>query len=270
MRAPMSTPMAGATNLAGSVLEETEAWVGAVRANSGSVSDDRARVVGAFIAAEKDAGTWALTDDYWALWGENATQALVSLKQRRLATTSGSPTFAANTGYTFSGTNYINTGFIPSSHAVNLVAASGRLASYDRTNVAASNTVISAGAVDLTIVTRSSTGLMRGAMCSATFNVTGSEASDRRGHNVLVRTGATTGIAYRRGAASGSGGTVASTTALPSVALFIGGANSAGSITGGFAGSIGMFVIGAPLTAAQEAAHYTNVQAWATSVGANV
>lgn len=264
-------PVQGVFAFMGSYTDpHAELWAGAVRSNGGSVSDDRLALVSAFIVEEKAIGAWALTDDYWALWGETSVQSLVSLKQRRLATVSGSPTFAANTGYTFSGTNYIDTGFIPSSHAVNLAATNGRLATYDRTNVAASNTVITAGAVDLTIVTRSSTGLMRGAVCSATFNVTGSEASDRRGLNVLSRTGTTTAVAYRRGAASGSGGTVASTLSLPSVSLFIGGGNNAGSITGGFAGSVGMFAVGAPLSAAQEAAHYANVQAWATTVGANV
>lgn len=271
MGSPVVTPLASVFDFLGaSIRSEAELWADAVRSNGGSVSDDRLALVSAFIVEEKAIGAWALTDDYWALWGETSVQSLVSLKQRRLATVSGSPTFAANTGYTFSGTNYINTGFIPSTHAVNLVATNGRLATYDRTNVAASNAVITAGAVNLTIVTRSGTNLMRGTVCSATFNVTGSEASDRRGLNVLSRTGTTTAVAYRRGAVSGSGGAVASTLSLPSVSLFIGGGNNAGSITGGFAGSVGMFAVGAPLSAAQEAAHYTNVQAWATAVGANV
>ena len=264
------TPALRLTILTGGLDRDAQLHADAVRNNGGLFSIPRLLISSRFFKAEKNCGAYQNTDDYWVLWGENATQALVSLKQRRLATVSGAPTFAANTGYTFSGTNYINTGFIPSTHAVNLAATNGRLATYDRTNVAASNIVTTAGAVDLTIVTRASTGLMRGAICSATFNTTGSEASDRRGHNVLSRTGASTAVSYRRGVVSGSGGTPASTLSRPSVALFIGGANSAGSITGGFAGSVGMFVVGAPLTAAQEEAHYTSVQAWATSVGANV
>ena len=69
-------------------------WRDAVVANGGSVSLARQIVVDQFVFSEKEAGNWALTDDYLGLWAENAAQALTSLKQRRLATALQEQAFA--------------------------------------------------------------------------------------------------------------------------------------------------------------------------------
>ena len=180
------------------------AWANAVVAAGGAVSSQRLGVVAAFILAEKAAGCWALTDDYWLLWGENAVQSLVSLKQRRLATLVNSPTFTADRDYTFDGaTNYINTGFIPSTHGVNYTGNVQRLSAYERVNVSGSGTAAGArvgAAISMSLIPRNGSS-----MSGAVNHTAGSSAmvlttADSRGLKAISRNGGTTALGYDRGA----------------------------------------------------------------------
>jgi len=251
------------------------AWEAAVIAAGGSVSLARRVVVDQFVFSEKASGAWALTDDYWALWAENALQALVSLKQLRLATTVNSPTFTADRDYAFDGlSNYINTGFIPSAHGVNYTGNVQRLAAYERTNVSVVGVAAGARAGSSNSISLNPrnanvmTGSVNNSAGAATFSIS---PSDSRGLKALSRAGGTTALGYDRGArkTDATGLTIGSTSA-PGVPLFIGAFNSSGTAISFRAASVGFVAIGGPLSDAQELAQYNAVQAWATSVGANV
>lgn len=252
------------------------AYRASIQGNGGTVSDARMAVINTFVTAEKVSGAWALTDDYWALWAESETQALTSLKQRRLATVTAAPTFTTDRGYDFNGsTQCINTGFIPSTHKVALTGTSYRLASYERTNLAAGN--VNCGVSDGTSTT------WVGPRSGATANLVRANASgnvvytlpgaESRGLSAVSLSGNTLSDhkSYKDGSplvyASGS---PTFTNTLPAFALYIGGANVSGTLTFPRASSIGFVAIGAALSAAQELAQHNAVQAFAAAVGAQV
>ena len=257
--------------------EDVVLWRDAVVANGGSVSLDRLIIVDQFVFSEKNAGTWALTDDYWGFWAENAIQALTSLKQRRLATAVNSPTFTADRGYTTDGlTNYLNTGFVPSTSAVSMSTNSVHVESYQRTNVASGGNSIGGGSGSnrsIRILNRDVAGtsaLVDANSASGTFTLPattslGLTQGGRSGTLTTDTYGAKNGVAMTRTITPSGVG-----ASLPSHGLYIGGYNNAGTYIGGLASSFGYASTGAALTGAQLLARYTNVQAWATSVGANV
>ncbi len=249
-------------------------WAASVIANGGSVSVSRLSIVSRFIVAEKASGAWALTDDYLALWGENAPQALTSLKQRRLATAVNSPTFTPSEGYALNGlTNYVDTGFVPSTHGINLTAANQRIGVYERTNVSGNTSAAgarSAAANSIQVRPRSATTTLTGIMGGAigTFTI----AADSRGYSVVSWTSADSTM--MRGCKNGvrlsnaTGLTIPS--AIPTFSFFIGGTNQNGALSVARATTNGLTCVGAQMSDAQELAQYNAIQAWATSIGANV
>jgi len=261
--------------LLGAVPPAVALWATAVVANGGSVSAARLAIVSTFVVAEQASGAWYLTDDYMPLWAENAIQALTSLKQRRLATAVNTPTFTADRNYVFNGTTqYLNTGFIPATHGINCTGTNMRLAVYERTNVASNGGygTLTASTNVLFICPR----VAAGTTASLRFNTAGTPTfalspADSRGLKAGVRVaGSNLCRMYDRGvrltdAGAGAPGTSASTQSLQ-----VGAFNNAGTAAGFRAASVGFFAVGGPMSNAQELAQYNAVQAWATSVGANV
>lgn len=249
-----------------------ELWAAAVVANGGTVSEARANIVERFFAAERASGAYALTDDYWGLWAENAAQALTSLRQRRLATAVNSPTFTTDRGYVFNGSSsYLDTGFIPSAHAAAMTGSNMRGAVYERTNVNANASMGVTQGTDqnLAVFARSTGPVAIGTLNSASASVTLSSA-DSRGFTVASRTLAPVFEIFKNGVSLGTATPASSATTLPTISLFIGARNNAGTPNSFKAASVGFACAGASLSAVQEAAQYANVQAWATAVGAQV
>ncbi len=243
-----------------------------MQANGGTVTSAYRAIVETFVTAEKVSGAWVLTDDYLALWAPSSIAALTSLKQRRLATAVGSPTFTANCEYTFNGTTqYINTGFIPSTHGINCTGTNQRIGVYERTNVSSSG--VSAGVVDvatraLTLNNRNATvATARANTVGVNFTLT---VADSRGLKAASRaSGGLTVKMFDRGVKL-TDGTSAIGAAAPTRSIYIGALNNAGTAASFRAASTGFVVVGGPLSDAQELAHYDAVQAFATAVGANV
>ncbi len=251
------------------------AWEAAVVAAGGSVSLSRRVVVDQFVFSEKASGAWALTDDYWGLWAENAQQALVSLKQKRTAAPVNTPAFTTDRHYTFDGaTSYLNTGFVPSTHGVAYTGNVQRIAAYERVNfsaaAAAAGCRVGTSSAIMIIPRQSSsiTGALNHTAGAVNFVMS---PADSRGLKAISRAGGTTALGYDRGVrlTDVTGLTIGGSTA-PSVPLFIGAYNSSNTPISFRAASIGFVAIGGPLSDAQELAQYNAVQAWATSVGANV
>lgn len=254
---------------------DVAAWAAAVVANGGTVSPGRAAIVAQFIGAEKDSGAWALTDDYMGLWAEGSVQALTSLKQRRLATVSGTPTFTTDRDYLFDGSNYIDTGFIPSTHALSMGANSVHVEVYERSNVSTNTAAIGTNSgtnrqVRVNPNNGSNAALGYGNNAQGTFTLPASTSvgltqMGRSGVAVTTAYGAKNGVDMVRSADPSAVG-----ASLPSHSLYIGGLNNIGSLTNGRACRVGFVAWGAALSEAQRLARYNAVQAWATAVGAQV
>lgn len=256
-----------------SVEGETAAYAAAVVANGGTVSDARVAILNTFIRTEKASGAWALTDDYWGLWAENEAQALTSLKQLRLATVVAAPTFTADAGYAFNGTTqYINTGFIPSTHGINCTGTNQRIGVYERTNVTSAG--ISAGTVDaavraLNITARNSgNATVRLNNAGTTFALSVADSSGLKASSRAD--GGTTVKFFDRGVKLTDGTATTPGSVAPTRVIYVGANNNAGTAASFRASSVGFVVVGGPLSDAQELAQYNAVQAWATAVGANV
>lgn len=257
----------------GSFDGDVLAWRNAVIANGGFVSSPRLAIISAFVRAEKASGAWAKLDDAWLLVAENETQALVSLKQRRLATAVNAPTFTADAGYAFNGTTqYINTGFIPATHAVAMTGSDMRAAAYERANVASQGSnigVLDGTDINIRLRGRSTSDTIAGSLSGAL--VGGSAVLDSRGYSAVSRSGSADLSFYRNGAAHGTATPGTSTTTLPGREAYIGCNNNAGVAAGFRAATIGYAALGASLTAAQELAEYNALQSFMTAAnGAQV
>tara|TARA_R110000822_G_scaffold170213_1_gene310107 strand:- start:720 stop:1541 length:822 start_codon:yes stop_codon:yes gene_type:complete len=254
---------------------DTLLWRDAVVTNGGSVTLTRLVIVDQFVYDEKAAGLWTLTDDYLGFWAENAIQGLTSLKQRRLAVAVNSPTFTTDRNYVFNGTtNYVDTGFIPSTHAVAMATSSVHAEVYERTNISGTNASLGTNSGSnraiATFPRDGSNVLVAANGLGAVYTLSPLTSA---GLTQFGRNGATTADVY--GAKNGVNLTQTSPhtalgASLPSVSFFVGGINLLGALNLPRAASVGYTAWGAALTSAQRLARYTNVQAWATSVGANV
>lgn len=254
------------------------AYAASVVANGGTVSTARYPTLMAFVGAEKASGAWDLTDDYWGFWAEGSVQALTSLKQRRLAVATNTPTFTTDRNYAFDGvTNYIDTGFIPSSHGLSMTTDNVRLAVYERTNVSgntvAAGTTSGTSSQALQLRPRNSSN----AIGTPNVNLSGGTftlpAANSQGFTSAARNAAAAGncVAYKNGAAmTRTVDPTAFGATLPAFSLYVGADNRSGSPLSFRACSVGMVAIGATLSASQELSQYNAVQTWATNVGANV
>jgi len=257
-----------------SVNSIADLYGSAVVANGGSVSANRMVIIRQFITSDMASGAWWLTDDYCSLWAENAAQALTSLKQRRLATPVATPTFTTDRGYVFNGTTqYIDTGFVPSLDGFNCTGTDQRIGAYERTHVSSAG--VSAGTLDTTTralsVVNCRNALLATARANcATLNFT-LATTDSRGLKTASRAnGGLTVQMYNRGVALANGTAAAVEALAPTRSVYIGALNNAGTAASFRASSVGFVVVGGPLSGAQELAQYNAIQAWATSVGANV
>ncbi len=251
------------------------AWRDQVVTNGGSVSLARLIVVDQFVFSEKTAGLWGLTDDYLGFWAENALQALTSLKQHRLATAVNSPFFTVDRDYTFNGsTSYADTGFVPGTHALAMNTSSVHAEVYERTNVSSvasslgvnsgSNQAISVFPRNASSVQVAANGV--GAIYTLSpLTSAGLTQFGRNGGTVNDVYGAKNGVDLVQTSPHTALG-----ASLPSHSFFVGGANASGVLSQPRAASVGYVAWGAALTSGQRLVRYNNVQAWATSIGAQV
>lgn len=250
-------------------------WGAAVAANGGTVSTTQMGNVSTLIASLKGAGSWSLMDDSWLLVTENATQALTSLKQHRLATAVNSPTFTAGQGYAFDGvTNYLDTGFIASAHALVASNDNVRIAIYQRTDVSSVSVAAGGGFSSRAIFIRprSSGAFLSGAADSSAATFALNTASGL-GYFSIGRKGpnATDVVAYQRGVPLVLTSAPTSVNTLPTVSMFIGANNNNGTPNAFLPVVEGAVVVGAAgYTDAQELGEYSAIQAYMAAWGANV
>jgi hypothetical protein len=254
------------------------AWEAAVIANGGSVSLSRRIIIDQLIFDLEACGAYALIDDFSIRAGENAPQALTSIKQRRLATPVNSPLFTANRGYTYDAiTNYLATGFIPSSHAGVMTGSDPHLGVYLRTDIAnvSSSSVIGArnnAAQNFTLRPRGTGGAANATVyalnCGSTATVP--VVTTRRLTSVERFGAGPTFKIYIDGVLVDTGSPASTSTSLVTLEVYEGAYNS-GSTPGFYSGECAFSYVGAAFQSdAMHAAFWTAVQTCLTSIGAAV
>ena len=262
------------TLLSGSPGRDVQSWRSAVIVNGGTVTPARLASVSTLIGSLKASGAWANADDYWLLVADNATQALTSLKQLRLATAVNSPTFAANAGYTFDGAmNYIDTGFVPSTMAAAMTGSNMRLGVYERTNIGANNYALGASqGSNKAVGIRPRLSTTANVLLNSNV-VTMTTVADSRGLTTVSRndaSGTPPFNLYKNGSLQQTVAAASAANVLVGISLWLGGLNNSGALNLPRACTVGWVSIGATISAAQEVAEYNAVQAYMAKWGANV
>jgi uncharacterized membrane protein len=181
-----------------------------------------------------------------------------------------SPTFTTDRGYTGASTKYLNTGWTPSSNAVQYTLNSCHFMVYDRTAAAGANTVIFGASVVtgtkyLSHTARWSDNLAYPALNDAS---TGSVANTTTNGIWIGDRGSSTALdLFRNGTQVGSTMSV-TTTALPTIPVYILCYNNNGSPGGYITDEIGAFSLGAALGATKRTAFNNRIQTYMTAVGA--
>lgn len=252
----------------------TTAWANAVVAAGGTVSTARYGTVLRLIERSMAIGHWALTDDIALLTGENETQALVSLKGRRVMTAANGPTFTIDRGYGFDGVSqYIDTNHDLVAHSRAMTGNDIRLGAYETVNLQSGTTTIGtsvAGVSTVVLRSRSSSTTMLSNLATSVVNLT--IAADSRALKVASRSGGGTTIkGWDRGVALTDGTAASAQNVLPPATLFIGARNNGGTPDQLRAATVASAEWGAPLPSTEvELAWYTALQSFMTAVGANV
>lgn len=256
----------------GSALDEDAArWIAAV--GRSNVSAPRGALVSNTIRELKAANVWAALDFLPVLAAENAASALVDWRARKTTTAINGPTFTADRGYAFDGaTNYLSTGFIPSSNSVAATGTSFMLGVYERTNVAAPTIAVGAAnsaTQTMRLTPRSAGSQMLIHVNAAAVSVANS-VTDSRGLSTAITDGVN-GTGYVNGSVSATSALTTPGSAHTTWRLFIGCYNSAGTPLSFRASTIGYAMYGANAwTATQHLQFYTIMQRFMTALGANV
>lgn len=256
---------------------QADQWAGDLVARGGTISGSWLTTVETLTKAWQADGSYVYLDDFWLPVAENLGQAMLSLKQRRLATVMGAPVFTPKLGVAFDGIDDgWDTGFICNTHCKVGKFNNARIAVYDRgPNIVSNN--YQAGAIStvsrsMFIRSRISTGLAGAANSGG--GVWTLPVASSQGYSVITnRDGTIPGcLAYKSGVElvrvtdpAGFGAT------LPLVSMYIGGYNNAGVLTLPRACTVGALEVGASFTGApMELSHYTALQAFMTTAGAAV
>jgi hypothetical protein len=195
-----------------------------------------------------DCGAYQCLDAYWDFGCETATGALCDIVNGLVATPHGSPTFAAGSGYTFSGSNYIDSNF-------NAATKTTKFSEYD---AMFGTVVLTDPGVGLAVMGNDETNaghlFPHKSSTNADFavNASGDSAVAHNGKYLgvwqtqrltpqAIGSGSPPMECYQNGACLGSLNTAA--TAIKSQTFFIGGSNNAG-LYQGCTGELGGAFIG--------------------------
>lgn len=249
-------------------------WIATV--GQANVSAPRGRLISDTIRELKAGGVWADLDFLPVLAAENTAQALVDWKARKVMTAPVAPTFTADLGYAFNGsTQYLDTGFVPSTDCVSGTGTNFMLGVYERTNVSIINRAMGAlvSSTQSAILTpRNSANAVAGLNASGVNVVT--SLSDSRGLTVGQKVG-TNGAGFKNGAAGATPALTTPGSSLVNIALFLGGYNQIVStvptLTSPRASTLGYAMFGGGSWGATEhATFYAAMQRFMTRLGANV
>jgi hypothetical protein len=231
------------------------------------LTSSRKRAYDKMIRALVACGVWAQLDAFWVFATHNSTTALLNLKSSLFpGTANGSPTFAADGGYTGvndSTTVYIDTGFNASTaSAPKFTQNSAHVGVWANTDVTPTGTggsMMGLNAGDSSyrtrIILRNPSNVGAGSANADNTSATFSSASDARGSGICSRTASGTQVMYLNGVATAQVTTNSSAVLNDNIYVLALRLNGTGPF-GGSAAQISMASIGGGLTAAQVAAFH--------------
>ena len=224
------------------------------------------------IVALKSAGIWALRDAIWVPAVPTVQAATLNWKQNLYNLTPVvAPTFTADRGYTGDGaTTYLSSGLIPGAGGLNYVQNSANVSVYVR------NAFIGGNLYDLGVYDGAAgtlVGPLAGNQIQLDLNdalsATGIAAGTLPGMYSADRSVSTTIAKYKNGALLGSEAVV-STTPAGIHDFYILTANAQGTPTGFSPDNVAYVAVGGSLGATKIGQEYSIMQAYMTSIGANV
>lgn len=252
----------------------TTAWVNAVVAVGGTVSTTQKGFVNTLIVGLKTGNAtnyFTSCDRIWLLAAENTQQASIDIVSLATLTPHSSPTFAANQGYTGDGSaSYLDLGF---QSGTNYTAAAASISAYDRTNRTTGNTFYAVGANDATNYAIIIPGVdptfsevaINGPSAAQFFATT----STAQGFFLLTRTSVLASF-YKNGSSSAVATKSLTGGAVPTQNQFVLADNFQGSAAGFSTDQIAEVSFCASFTGTQSSQFQGLINAYMTSVGANV
>jgi hypothetical protein len=187
-------------------------------------------------------------------------------------TTSAAPTFSADHGYTGNGTTqFLDTGFNPSTAGGRSTLNSSSLGVYTLTN-RASNSTVQAGVADATAF--SYVGVFQGGNAAVDVNgftfSPGSAVSASQGLTAGSRTVSGSIDSYKNASSTSLGTITDASTNLPNRSYYICGYNNAGTLTSPTSDQIAAAFFGAGITGAQFLLLSNRINAYMTALSINV
>lgn len=261
------------TLVGGSYDAATTAWVNAVVAAGGTVSDTQKTRVDALIVGLKADGLWTLLDAMWLHAGELVSQqARIDIKSLTAATAVNSPGLAAG-GYLGNGTSsYINTNFTAYS---NFTQNSGSFGAYCTTVSTATDTTAIMSMRDASvfcdILPQYSTnqGFARCNRLGGDLLIAAN--TQRAGFYVAVSAGLNDHRLYKNGNTTPIATNTPNSQTAPSFAFYLLAQNNIGTAdTFNGIDRIGLSFISAGLSAAQQASLFARVEAYMDAWGVGV
>lgn len=238
-----------------------------------AADDERKNQIDTLVTSLKAAGVWSKLDSLFVFAAHHEQAARVDWKAvSRIATAVSSPTFTADRGFTFNGSSsYLALGFNPSTHGVNLTGTSGTHGVYSRTNATSDGSAYgatSSSTVNVNMFPRTVAGNLQGALGHAASGAQVAIA-DSLGLSVYERD-STTAELFKNGVSVSNTTPSSPGSTAVNLELFIGCRNGSGAPTAYRPFEAALFFAGGVLTDTEQGDFYDAVQAYMTSVGANV
>ncbi len=239
-----------------------------IRAMTTTPTGARQALINSTILSLKSFGIWTLLDEIWFLAAASSQAGLLGWKRYKDCTNT-SMTFTTDRGFAGDGTTkYLSTGFNPSTNGVNFIQDNHSWGVYSRTNTQDAGTdmgCINTRLCQLLLRTASNLGTVQASITSGSL---APSVADSLGLNVARRSGPAAQQMYKAGASIGSNTSVSG--ALPNATFIVGGRDNAGTIEAFTARQYAAAFVGSGMTVQNQADLYTVIQAYMTSVGANV
>ncbi len=260
--------------VASAIDPATTAWVAQVVANGGSVSAGRQATVNNLIVSIKAASVWTKLDRLWIYAAENTPSALTDMVGLALSTVVGSPAFVTDRGYTGvdspTPSDYIDTGFNPSTAGGNSSQDSAHISAWGVTNVQSggggSGWMMGASAVTETnIIPRYTTDATFFRINDGTGSGGNGANADSRGHFIANRSGASASQGYINGSSFATPNQASGT--VPSLNIYTCAQNVANVGTNGCGVQLAMASIGGSLSGTEVLDFYNALRTYMTAVG---
>lgn len=254
----------------------TTSWAAAVVTAGGTVSPAQATLTSWTLNALTASGDLANLDDLIVYTAENTQQTLISWKKRLAGSVGGgAPAFTANAGYVFNGTSdWLHTGFTPSSSATVMTGSDQSIGVYERTNFIAGGVYAAGSVVNSTTEglrvnpgVANLGGAISGQANSAVF--TSGLLGTSLGLSFVSRSAAPVFGTWRNGVSAGTGSPGTSGTVLSTKEVYAGCFNNNGTAAGFRNCSLGFVALGNSALAASPT-FYQIMQQYMASKGAQV